>query len=211
MTSITLRILDGADRGRVYSDLPIPVSIGREEGNTIQLSDERVSRFHLRIQEEDGKIVLSDLDSTNGTKVNGERTAIRTLRFGDVVNVGRTFFLYGSRSEIDRRLNTGDSSQSSQTADIRALAGQSSSSEHHLVGTFLQDPNPPALPTNLTPGQVAQVSEMLEFFHVRVRELVAESRGSASGIRELTAQQWQVLLDFQSHLAEYLQKIVEPQ
>ena len=43
MTLITLRVLDGADRGRIFADLPTPVSIGREEGNTIQLNDERAS------------------------------------------------------------------------------------------------------------------------------------------------------------------------
>ena len=48
MDQITLRILDGADRGRLYGDIAPPVTIGREEGNTIQLNDERVSRFHLR-------------------------------------------------------------------------------------------------------------------------------------------------------------------
>jgi len=50
MGGITLRILDGADRGRVFGDLMPPVTIGREEGNSIQLNDERVSRFHLKIQ-----------------------------------------------------------------------------------------------------------------------------------------------------------------
>ena len=47
MALITLQVLDGADRGRVFSNLNTPVTIGREEGNTIQLNDERVSRFHL--------------------------------------------------------------------------------------------------------------------------------------------------------------------
>ncbi len=43
MALITLRVLDGADRGRVFDDVPTPVTIGREEGNTIQLNDERAS------------------------------------------------------------------------------------------------------------------------------------------------------------------------
>ena len=36
MAEVTLRIIDGADRGRVYSALDTPVTIGREEGNIIQ-------------------------------------------------------------------------------------------------------------------------------------------------------------------------------
>ena len=75
--SITLRVLDGADRGRVYETLKPPVTIGREEGNTIQLNDERISRFHLKIQEDNERLVLTDLESTNGTKVNGEDIQLR--------------------------------------------------------------------------------------------------------------------------------------
>ena len=67
--SITLRVLDGVDRGRVYQDLELPLTIGREEGNGIQLNDERISRFHVKLQQDHEQIVLTDLESTNGTKV----------------------------------------------------------------------------------------------------------------------------------------------
>ena len=40
MAYITLRVLHGADRGRVFDRVPTPVTIGREEGNSIQLNDE---------------------------------------------------------------------------------------------------------------------------------------------------------------------------
>ena len=104
MALITLRVLDGADRGRVYDDVPTPVTIGREEGNTIQLNDERVSRFHLKIQEDREKVVLTDLESTNGTKVNGEDIQLRILRFGDMIALGRSVILFGKREQIAERL-----------------------------------------------------------------------------------------------------------
>ena len=104
MTGITIRILDGADRGRVFDDLLPPITIGREEGNTIQLNDERVSRFHVKIQEDQEKIILTDLESTNGTKVNGEEIRLRLLRYGDLVSVGRTLLLFGSEEQIAARL-----------------------------------------------------------------------------------------------------------
>ena len=81
--SITLRVLDGADRGKTFDNLPLPVTIGREEGNTIQLNDERISRFHIKIQEDNSKFILTDLESTNGTKVNGDEIRLRILRYGD--------------------------------------------------------------------------------------------------------------------------------
>ncbi len=104
MALITLRVLDGADRGRVFDDVPTPVTIGREEGNTIQLNDERISRFHLKIQEDREKIVLTDLESTNGTKVNGEDIQLRILRFGDMIALGRSVLLFGKREQIAERL-----------------------------------------------------------------------------------------------------------
>ena len=72
MAMVTLRVLDGADRGRIFADVPTPFTVGREEGNPIQLNDDRVSRFHLKIQEDQDQVVLTDLQSTNGTKINGE-------------------------------------------------------------------------------------------------------------------------------------------
>ena len=104
MAVITLRVIDGADRGRVFADMPTPLTIGREEGNPIQLNDERISRFHLKIQEDQHKIVLTDLQSTNGTKVNGESVQIWVLRPGDVIALGRTLLVFGSREEIAQRL-----------------------------------------------------------------------------------------------------------
>ena len=100
MARITLRILDGADRGRIFENISTPLTIGREEGNPIQLNDERISRFHLKIQEDEGKLVLTDLESTNGTKVNGEPVQLWRLRPGDVINLGRTVVLFGSREGL---------------------------------------------------------------------------------------------------------------
>ncbi len=104
MAEITLRVLDGADCGRVCEELPTPVCIGREEGNTIQVNDERVSRFHVKIQADQDKIVITDLESTNGTKINGEDIQLRILRYGDTIMLGRTVLLFGSREQIAERL-----------------------------------------------------------------------------------------------------------
>jgi len=106
MGEVTLRVLDGADRGKVFQALPTPVTIGREEGNIVQLNDERISRFHIKIQEDQSKLVLTDLQSTNGTRVNGEEAQLRILRFGDVISLGRSVLLYGTREQIAGRLDS---------------------------------------------------------------------------------------------------------
>src|SRR5256886_5112206 len=104
MTGITIRVLDGADRGRVFQNLAPPITVGREEGNTIQLNDERVSRYHVKIQEDHNRLVITDLESTNGTKVNNEDVQLRILRFGDMIQLGRSVLLFGSREQIAQRL-----------------------------------------------------------------------------------------------------------
>ena len=79
MAVVTLRVLDGADRGQVFDEISTPLTIGREEGNPVQLNDEHISRFHLKIQEDGPRLVLTDLQSTNGTKVNGETVQLCVL------------------------------------------------------------------------------------------------------------------------------------
>ena len=100
MTAVTFQVLEGLERGRVFEALPLPVTIGREEENTVRLNDERISRFHIKLQEDRGRVILTDLDSTNGTRVNGRTVSMRVLRAGDQVAVGRCLLLYGSRDEI---------------------------------------------------------------------------------------------------------------
>ena len=89
MHKLTLRVISGADRGRVFRELKTPMTIGREEGNGVQLNDERVSRYHLKIHEDQRQFVLTDLDSTNGTFVNGTRVQTAELHDGDRLSVGR--------------------------------------------------------------------------------------------------------------------------
>src|SRR5436305_8120888 len=106
MTKLTFQVLEGVDKGRVFRDLSTPVTIGREEGNLLRLNDERVSRFHAKVQFDNGEVILTDLESTNGTRVNGNVVQIRRLRPGDRIGVGRSLLLFGSEKEIAARIVT---------------------------------------------------------------------------------------------------------
>ena len=64
MAQVSFQVLDGLERGVVFTDLQTPITIGREDDNDIRLNDERVSRFHAKVQEDDGHIILTDLQST---------------------------------------------------------------------------------------------------------------------------------------------------
>jgi hypothetical protein len=67
-----------------------PVTIGRLPECEIPLSDPNVSRRHAEIRRQDDEIVVVDLGSTNGTRVNGAGVTTRPLVDGDEITVGTT-------------------------------------------------------------------------------------------------------------------------
>jgi pSer/pThr/pTyr-binding forkhead associated (FHA) protein len=221
MARVTLQIVDGSDRGRVLENLPTPITIGREEGNSLQLNDERISRFHLKIQEDNDRVVLTDLESTNGTKVNGEETQLRILRYGDVITAGRSVLLYGSRQQIAQRLaalRKGEDDEHTVDEDDADEAPQAASLDFELNWNASPDAESPLhileapeLPERLSPAQAAQLSELLSYFHIRIRHLintVSVPKGASDAV--LDARQWQSLLDLQARLARYMRLAAEP-
>jgi ABC transport system ATP-binding/permease protein len=65
------------------------ITIGRGAGNTIRLTDRNISRRHARLFRENGTLVIEDLASCNGVRVNGQRVSGRSkLSDGDVVEIG---------------------------------------------------------------------------------------------------------------------------
>ena len=69
-------------------DLGQTRSIGRSDGCDIRLHDQMVSSVHARVFNEDGHWVMEDLDSMNGSFVNGRRQIRSVLQDGDLVRVG---------------------------------------------------------------------------------------------------------------------------
>ncbi len=219
MPRLTLRVLDGADRGRTYPNLEPPVTIGREEGNTIQLNDERVSRYHAKIQMDHDQAVLTDLESTNGTRVNGEDVQLRNLRYGDVVQVGRTVMVFGTREQISQRLKdlcNGGRAQKPPRKNT-SIPDEIPSSESGVpwkdqdsIQAMFFELQPPELPERLSPGQAAQLSEVIEYLTITMRHLIECVREEKGDRVSLDVCQWQNLVDLQCRLAEYLRKIGDP-
>ena len=78
-----------ADGGRlVVGDEPL--TIGRLPECDVVVGDPNVSRRHAEVRRQDGQFVVVDLDSTNGTTVNGARVKERRLADGDEIAVGGT-------------------------------------------------------------------------------------------------------------------------
>ncbi len=83
----------GAYGGTLFEIAGTEVSIGREVGNAVQLDrDNTVSRRHARVIKQGDSWLIRDEGSSNGTWVNGVRITEQTLRPGDEIQIGATFF-----------------------------------------------------------------------------------------------------------------------
>ena len=70
------------------------IVLGRDPESDIQIDDDRASRTHARVRPSGRGWIVEDLSSTNGTRVNGFRTAAQLLIDGDQVTIGATVFTF---------------------------------------------------------------------------------------------------------------------
>ena len=90
----SLFVVRGHDQGaRFELDEPV-VNVGRDASNRIQLHDTEVSRLHVELRLTDRGYTVTDLNSSNGTFVNGKRVQKYRLASGDQVQLGSTLMLY---------------------------------------------------------------------------------------------------------------------
>lgn len=78
-------------QGVLIREVPVdrPLSIGRHAENDIVIDHMGVSGRHARVEVEGETVVLTDLQSTNGTFVNGKRVERAALRPNDWISVGK--------------------------------------------------------------------------------------------------------------------------
>ena len=237
MPAVTFQVIEGIDKGRAFRELPTPVTIGREEGNLLRLNDERVSRFHAKVQFDNGEIIITDLESTNGTRVNGNVVQIRRLRPGDRVGVGRSVLLFGSEQEINARAaatmaaNTPPGGHAPvpgagpvpATLLAQTLAGHFQDESdfelnvHDKItsegnGTLFLGPRAlPPLPQKMTPSQAARLAELLDFLHRHLTAPTENARVTEDGLQvHLNYADWQRVLAVQMVLARYARAVAEP-
>ena len=66
----------------------VPITIGRLEECEIQINDTNASRRHAELRRDGGSVVIIDLSSTNGTRVNNAPITRHRLNNGDVITIG---------------------------------------------------------------------------------------------------------------------------
>lgn len=85
-----LIVIYGTHLGKQYVLGPNRMLIGRTDRSDILVDDSSVSREHASIERKDGRFILEDLKSTNGTFINGEVVDVRVLNHGDKIRIGNT-------------------------------------------------------------------------------------------------------------------------
>lgn len=132
-------------------------TIGRATDNMVTLNDNAVSSHHAKIVTLFNTSYIEDLDSTNGTLVNGKSVKKHTLHSGDVVTLGNHQLLF--QSDADTNKNAGDDSETlllhsdeiKQTLSdfMRAQADHEAQQKPGTVANFV----PNATPSNQTNNQ----------------------------------------------------------
>jgi signal transduction histidine kinase len=99
----SLFVIQGADQGKRFEFMSSPLALGRDSSNAIRLHDTEISRRHAELRLESDGYRVVDLQSANGTFVNGEPVDRSPLHSGDRIQLGQTVMLFHEGSVAARR------------------------------------------------------------------------------------------------------------
>ena len=71
-----------------------PIVVGRDKKNSLSVDDHEVSRHHFRIKKRGRLYILEDMDSRNGTYLNGDKIINSVIQTGDKILIGHTEFTF---------------------------------------------------------------------------------------------------------------------
>lgn len=91
-----LHILSGVLEGKTFDLIEERITVGRGMDNMIRLEDGTVSHHHALLILEGNDYTIRDLNSTNGTRVNGLRVVESKLHNGDLLRLGSVEIRYES-------------------------------------------------------------------------------------------------------------------
>jgi len=99
---VTLVVLDGPHRGAQYPLRREKTVIGRGSEADLTMDEETLSRAHAAVVFRAGRFVLEDLESANGTLVDGEKITEHELKHGERFSMGHVMFQFLTQArELD--------------------------------------------------------------------------------------------------------------
>jgi pilus assembly protein CpaF len=142
MFTIVISEKGGAERRETFEKNEI--NVGRVQGNDLMLPKGNVSKHHARLLYRDGRFIVTDLKSTNGTYVNGRKISQATIvREGDKIYIG----------DFVLRLETGQKAAPYAEDDSQASA-PSVPARDGVFPVIAGPPGRPSLPPPVPPPMV---------------------------------------------------------
>jgi pilus assembly protein CpaF len=140
MFTIIISEKGGAERREAFDRNEI--NVGRVQGNDLMLPKGNVSKHHARLLFRDGRFIVTDLKSTNGTYVNGRKISQATIvREGDKIYIG----------DFVLRLETGQSGALADAGGVDDSLVRASSPRASSVARDASSDAPPDAPTGAPP------------------------------------------------------------
>lgn len=118
---IKLKIVAGPDAGQTKRVNGVRMVIGRGSGCELKLSDQSISRRHIELVQGKDGVLLRDLDSGNGTKVNGVKVHEKLLEHDDEIAIGKTRFRFVDEVAAFRKLR--DDAEKKEESQSQAPPG----------------------------------------------------------------------------------------
>ena len=140
MFTIIISEKGGAERRETFDRNEI--NVGRVQGNDLMLPKGNVSKHHARLLFRDGRFIVTDLKSTNGTYVNGRKISQATIvREGDKIYIG----------DFVLRLETGQALVANDGAAPDDAPGRATAPRISMRDSGASTPPPPDAPTGAPP------------------------------------------------------------
>ncbi len=121
-----IKVAEGPDRGKKMDLGRKAIRIGKKEDNDFILTDNTVSRHHLQIEQKSDSFLLKDLESTNGTTINGMRIKEAYLSPGDQIALGNTkieFLAFDEKVQMEPSARTSLGEMVGKSKKMRQIFG----------------------------------------------------------------------------------------
>ena len=175
------------DKPKAYPLKGPRITIGRDVGSDMRVDEPSVSTRHAMVVVAGSSATLHDLESRNGTWVNGERIQLRTLKHGDVVQFGRLKATYIDESQA--------ASNTSSAGDMRTMTATERRGVGNVVQSNPANPLVPELPPALAPD-FAKLEKVLE----AMKEHRKADAGQEDAQLKKLKEEWQLTMQYATAL-----------
>jgi pSer/pThr/pTyr-binding forkhead associated (FHA) protein len=140
--------VEGGEAIEIAKDL---VLVGRKDDCDIQLDHKSVSKQHCVIVKTDGLLLLRDLGSTNGTRVNGQRIRRAALLPNDQLNIASLRFKVSFSADAEPAVEPNEYTQQMDARDVAKMLGKNAKTAEADDDESVDELNLPPMQANALP------------------------------------------------------------